>query len=283
MISCRLIVIAVMVFACKKQLSDPNKVADSDLPLIGSWLEYSPQGVQVKIGNNVPQQKFYRLRLKKLAFNAEQIATQITSSEPVTIAEVIFAYRDDGQTFTCQLKDVSKLTTIIEPEEHCYVQPEQEDYFRQFVEWCEEGAKGTSSPWAGNWQSTISCKRLSYTDIPGFCFTGNANACFSMLADDTRAGESQLTKYLLKNSEQKFIGILETIDNELSACHPLVVTAHDDKKLYCKCGSFVTKTLNGKTRRCSRDPNSNVHVGFKYHYHPLDSYYLSPTGPHKTD
>ena len=283
MINCRLLIIAVMCLACKKQLSDPNKVAGKDMPLIGEWLEYSPQGVQVKIASDLPPQNFYRLRLKKLDFNIEQVTGRMEGGEPLTIDEVIFAYRFDRQTFTCQLTDVSETLTRIEPDKHCYVQPEREDYFRQFVEWCEDGAGGKKSPWTGNWKSTISCKRLTHTDIPGFCFEGNANACFSMLADDTRAGESQLSKYLQQNSPLMFVNILETLDDELNACHPLVVLAHDDKKIYCKCGSHKTKMLNGKSRRCSRDPQSNAVAGFKYHYHLLDRYYLSPTGPYKAD
>lgn len=281
----KITVMILLSVACKKQVSDSRKAADN-LVNGGLFIEFSRQGLLVKIGDYVPPQKFYRLRLKKLDFSAGQVASEITSSEVLTFEEVIFVFRDDGHTFTCQLKDVSQQLTVIDHERHCHIQPEQEDYFRQFVEWCEKGADSKRSPWTGNWQSNIGCKRLTHNSIPAFCFIGNANACFSNLSDETRTGGSQITKYIQqtkmnKTSEQMFIDILETIDAEIFACHPHVIIDDRDKKLYCKCGSSGSITLNGKIRQCSRDQKSNALVGFKYHYHLLDSYYLSPTGPYK--
>lgn len=283
----KIIVIVLLSVTCKKQVSDPTKATDNLLNDQLS-LKFSRQGLLVKIGDHVPPQKFYRLRLERLDFSAEQIAGEITSSEVLTFEEVIFAFRDGGLTFTCQLKDVSQQLTVIDIEKHCYVQPEQEDYFRQFVEWCEKGADSKRSPWTGNWQSNIGCKRLSHNPIPAFCFMGNANACFPNLSDEIRSGGSQLTNYIQKTKvnktrEQMFIDILETIDSEIFACHPHVISDDRDKELYCKCGSSGSITLNGKIRQCSRDQKSNALVGFKYHYHLFNSYYLSPTGPYKPD
>lgn len=264
--------------ACKKQTTTTTKTGTS---LEGIYLEFSQQGLQVKIGGQVPQQKFYRLRFKKLKFNNEQVTARIESSEAITFAEVMFAFQYNGNMLTCFLEDVSAKITIIDPKSHCESQPEGEDYFRQFVEWCEDDNESERSPWTGNWKSTFSCKRLTHTDIPAFCFTDKANACFSMLSDEVREGRSQLTNYLQNNHSQKFVDILETLDNELKLCHPFVVRDISAKKIYCKCGEATTKTLGRNTRQCSRDPESNVHVGFKHHYHLLDSYYLSPTGPYR--
>ena len=275
---CLVIAMIMWSVACKKQLSDPAKAIES---LEGTYLQLSRQGLQVKIDNYVPRQKFYRLRLKRLNFSAEQVTSRIASNEAIIFSEVLFAFRDKGWTVTCQLEDVSQQLTAIDIEKYCHVQPEEEDYLRQFVEWCEDGADGKRSPWAGNWLTGLHCKRIGYTDIPAFCFTDNANGCFSNLSDEMRDGKSQLTNYLQNTSGQTFADVVKTIDDELASCFPNVIVGdNNDKQLYCKCGSSGKVSLAGKIRRCSRDPKSNAVAGFKYHYHLFDSYYLSPTGPY---
>lgn len=226
-------------------------------------LDISPVGMSINVNGLAPPQRFFRAHTGRMEFKTADITQAKVTGAPIVFGQLVFAWRYEGNTYTCMLEEV-KGSRRIYPENSCYRQDANEDYLRQFVEWCVQDNKATD-PFQhhnGKWycQKTKIAKQV---DIPFHCFTDKGNSCF--LPTTKKIKESRISLYLMhqqrKGGSSRLSDLLEELYAQVKNCGESGYIGAQG--FFCLCGEERPFRLAGKDgrlmeRKCSTNS--------KYHY-----------------